>query len=71
MEYKELLCGHCGKVLCEVDITDGRVRKKCERCDTLNVFEARSPIGIMDLLRLLLATEAVKARSGNTEDSGS
>jgi phage FluMu protein Com len=71
MEYRDLQCGNCGKVLCEVDITDGRVRKKCERCDTLNVYEARSPIGIMDLLRLLLATEATKAKSRNVEDSGS
>ena len=57
----------CDRILCELQISDGRVRKICDKCGTVNVFQARPPVSYEELLRHLLNMQAASAPRGELE----
>ena len=43
IEYQVKRCLNCGKVIGEVDLTDGRVKIKCHQCGSFNLFIVVNP----------------------------
>ena len=60
MEFQEWHCGGegCDRLLGEVDVTDGRIRRVCDKCGAVNVLQARPSVSYEELLRHLLNQQA-------------